>query len=258
MGQGRVTLAFSLLLLTGDRPLQVIACLTSLLWQLPRRSDLILWDNGKMPIVENAMFRGLLTLAQDLFRWRLVYRRQKPASIAVMKAEAAKALSPVDCLLLWTEDDCVWAPGAVRHLIDAMANYKAVSPVVVDLLDRGFPDFTGVNRLHEGAPVAHLAPQHHLYAPGCSPVLVADFAGIFMCQQKDLVKVGFPIVPICEDIIATSQLPGPKAVIPAAEVFHLPHTRPASKWEIHSIPSLYRQGKIVFPTLDGPPSLVVK
>jgi len=223
---------FTLLMLTADRHPQVVACLTSLLFQLPERTTLLLYDNGEQPILECAMFRGLVELAARKVGLRLDYRTISHGPLAEMQCRVVEEL-PREGLLLWTDDDVVWEPLALKELISAMGKYRAVSPVVVDLLDRGFPDFTGLERLD--AP-CHPSPHAHLYSFS-EPFEVESFGGTFLCYASDLTE--WSDVPMVGDVIGTGNLPGPKAVVPTAVAHHLPHTRGESGWAGFGVPELY-------------------
>jgi len=64
---------FTLLVLTVDRPAQLVCCLTSLFYQVPYGTHLELWDNGKVPALQDDMVRGLIVAAQKWRDWTLHY-----------------------------------------------------------------------------------------------------------------------------------------------------------------------------------------
>jgi len=233
----------SMLLMTGDRPQQVACCLTSLLGQAPG-ATLYLVDNGERSVLDNAMVRGILDLAQQLDDWRVVScRQERKPLLSAMQKEALSWL-PAEGLFLWLEDDTVWGRDAIPRLVAGMQSYRAVSPVVVDVVNPGFPDFTGLERFSD--PTAHVAPMHHLYTPSVAPFGLDLFCNVFMCRLQDAHGIEYPVVPVGQDMMFSKALPDPNGCIPSAEVYHLPHTRSDTQkgWKAMDVPGLLRSGVI--------------
>jgi len=232
---------FTLLMLTGGRPEMAALTVSSLLFQLPRGTVFDLWDNGSQPVLATPAFRGLVEAATEFCGWTFLYHRQEWNDNNGLPVKEATDALALDGLVLFSDDDCLFLPGAVEKLVAAMESYRVASPVKIELFDRGFPDFTGQRRvtLEEGR--SGPAPDHYRYLEGTPPFEVPFVSGTFLCWASDL-RGAWKAVPVDFDTVSTLDMPGPKAVVPAAEVLHMVHARPSSEWSAFSVHSLFVDG----------------
>jgi len=158
---------------------------------------------------------------------------------------------PDEGLVLWTDDDCLWPLNAVDRLLDAMAEYRAVEPVVVDLFNRGFSDFTGSERIGVKEGREKPSPARHLYHCGTEPFETEFLSAILLCHACDLKGI-WQEVPVSSDTVSTYAIPGPKAIVPEVEVLHMSHTRPQSRWMNWTVPQLIHEGYIEMREKDAP------